>query len=187
MDNTVGEIRAFAGDYAPRGWEICNGKLLSVSEYPALFSLIGFTYGGDNRNLFALPDLRGRLVVQNGQLAGGSAFPFGRPAGQQSVTLTAGNMGEHQHDLVASTEPAVTSTAANNYLSKAQDPGNPGSDVLGYLPYKTTDTTLKVAPLNANTLTSAGNSAPHDNRQPYLPISYIIALNGVYPDFSSGQ
>lgn len=184
MDNTIGEIRAFAGDYAPRGWEICNGKLLNVSDYPALFSLIGFAYGGDGRSTFALPDLRGRLVVQNGQLTGGSTFPFAKPNGQQTVTITTGNMAEHQHDLVASKEPAVTSTASNTYLSKAQDPGNPGSDVLSYLPYNATDTTLKVATLNVNTLTSAGQGLPHDNRQPYLPISYIIALNGVYPDFS---
>lgn len=184
MDNTVGEIRAFAGDYAPRGWEICNGKLLSVSAYPALFSLIGYTYGGDGSTTFALPDLRGRLIVQNGQLTGGSTFPFARPDGKQTVTLTVSNMAEHQHSLAASKEPAITNQAANNYLSKAQDPGNPGSDVLGYLPYNTADTTLKMAPLKAGTLTSTGGNQPHDNRQPYLPISYIIALNGVYPDFS---
>ena len=183
MDIIVGEIRAFSGDYAPRNWAICDGRLLKITEYPALYSLITTSYGGDGITTFALPDLRGRLVVQNGRLAGGSVFQFAKPGGQQTVTLTSNNMAAHQHTLVASKESAVTNQAFNNYLATAQDPGNPGSDVLSYLEYKTNDATVKVVPLNGNTLNPIGGSQPHDNRQPYLGISYIIALNGIYPDF----
>lgn len=183
MEPYLGEIRAFAGNFAPVGWLQCNGTLLPISQYDALFTLIGTTYGGDGITTFALPNLQGRAAMQNGQLAGGASYPLGGAGGVETVTLTTASMPSHQHAFNVSTAAGTTNTATNNFLASVQDTGNPGSTVLAYMPYSQGDNTLVSVPLNPGTIGAGGSSQPHENMQPYLAITYIIATQGVYPSF----
>jgi microcystin-dependent protein len=183
MEPYLGEIRAFAGNFAPVGWQLCNGALLPISQYDALFTLLGTTYGGDGVSSFAVPDLRGRVALQNGQLTGGSSYPLGGAAGVESVTLTTASIASHQHAFNVSTTPATTNSATNNFLSVVQDTGNPGATVLAYIPYNSGDNTLVTIPLNQGTIGAGGGSQPHENRQPFLAITYIIATQGIFPSF----
>lgn len=177
MEPFIGEIRVFAGEYAPRGWALCNGAVLPITGNEPLFALIGTTYGGDGRTNFALPDLRGRSMVQNGQLAGGATYPLGAAGGTERVGLTSANLPAHNHNLRADTAPGTTNQPGA--LAFPQDPGTPGSTVLAYLPYNSADNTLRQVTLNNNTLLSSGGTQTHENRQPYVVINYIIALEGV--------
>lgn len=182
MEPYIGEIRAFAGNFVPKGWLQCDGTLLQVSQYAALYSLLGTTYGGDGRNTFGLPDLRGRLIIQKGQLPGGSFYPLGQKKGEESVTLTTATMASHNHDFIVGTVPAATNLPNGNYLTKARDNNDSNAEVRSYLPLDTNDdTTQRKVPLNTNALTTEGGSQPHENRQPYLCVTYIIATVGVFP------
>lgn len=165
---TIGEIRIFAGNFAPANWAFCHGQLLSISEYDALFSLIGTIYGGDGRSTFALPDLRGRLPMHQGTGTGLSTRVIGQKAGTETVTLTANQMPSHTHAALVSSETATTST--------------PGAAVtLGI-----TDVDLYIAEspsgfMSGTTISSAGGNQAHDNMQPYLALNFIISLYGLYP------
>jgi len=159
----VGEIRMFAGNFAPQSWMFCEGQLLAIAENDTLFNLIGTTYGGDGQTTFALPDLRGRLPVHTGQ-----GHVIGELAGTEEVTLTATQLPVH-------TQPLMTAPAT------AVDP-NP----LGKVPAQTRATDLYVADppdvfLAASTVTSRGGSQPHDNVMPFLCVSFIISLFGIFP------
>lgn len=183
MDPYLGEMRAFAGDYAPQYWLLCDGSLLSIADYSDLFSVLGFTYGGNGSTTFALPDLRGRLLVQNGQLQGGSNYPFAKPGGQETVVLNSSNMPAHTHSVNVSASPATTSRPLGNWLATPVDDGNADdSTVLAYMPANSADKTLQTVALAAATISPSGitNSA-HDNRQPFLVINYIICARGVFP------
>jgi microcystin-dependent protein len=164
----VGEIRWVAFNYAPVGWAECNGQLLAIAENEALFSLIGTTYGGDGKTTFALPDMRGRVAVGTGQGAGLSNRTPGEKGGQEKVTLTTAEMPAHRHTL------AVDSGAANSK--------GPAGNVLADSPsaaiYSTTapNTTLKSSSIGLQ-----GGGQPHENMQPYLGMTCIIALNGIFP------
>jgi microcystin-dependent protein len=185
MDPMLGEVRIFAGNYAPDGWALCDGSLLIVSANQYLFSLIGKAYGGDGINTFALPDLRGRLLVQTGQGSGLSSYPFAAKGGQEKVSLSVAETPVHRHAFTVGAEAATTNQPAGNFLAAPVDTGNPGNSVLAYLPYQEGDATLEIVPLGPATLVPSGSAQPlaHENRQPYLPISYIIAIRGVYPAF----
>jgi microcystin-dependent protein len=168
-DPYIGEIRMFGGNFAPVGWSFCNGQLLSISEYTALFQLIGTTYGGDGVSTFALPDLRGRLPISQGTGQGGS-YALGQAAGTETVTLTTAQMPAHAHSFVGSTAEVEVATPANGVFATSADtpfyaPYNPG----------------KGATLNAAVVGSAGGSQPHDNMMPSLCVTFIIALEGIYP------
>ncbi|TMA94318.1 MAG: phage tail protein [Deltaproteobacteria bacterium] len=159
----VGEIRMFAGNFAPQGWMFCEGQLLAIAENDTLFNLIGTTYGGDGQTTFALPDLRGRLPVHTGQ-----GHVIGELAGTEEVTLTAAQLPVHTHPLMAAPGVAV-------------DP-NP----LGKVPAQTRATDLYVADppdvtLAASAVSSRGSSQPHGNVMPFLCVSFIISLFGVFP------
>ncbi len=171
-DPYIGEIRMFGGNFAPAGWALCNGQLLSISEYSALFSLIGTTYGGDGQNTFALPNLQGRIPIHAGRSPGLSPRVLGEMGGVESVTLTSGQAAAHSHTFSGSTDTAEASDPAGNVLAAA-----PGISLF-----------LKaqpVRPLGPETITaSAGGNQPHQNMQPYLCVSFIIALEGVYPSRS---
>jgi microcystin-dependent protein len=164
----VGEIRMFAGNFAPAGWMFCEGQLLPISENETLFQLIGTTYGGDGEQTFALPNLQSRVPVHMGTGPSGVTYQIGESAGVESVTLTVQQIPAHNHPLLAANAPAAEPTPGNN-LS-----GAPTTKRIYASP------TASVA-LAANMMAPAGGSQPHDNLQPYLCINYIISLFGNFP------
>lgn len=167
----LGEIMIFAGNFAPKGYAFCNGKLLSISQNQALYSILGTTYGGDGVNTFALPDLRGRAPLSSGQGQGLSNRPLGQSSGEETHTLVVNELPMHLHTFNAANTAGDQPTPAGNFLANDSSGGTPI-----YNPQPSTGTTAA-----GSAIGQAGNSMPHDNRQPYLAISYVIALNGVYP------
>lgn len=161
----VGEIRMFAGNFAPAGWMFCEGQLLPISEYETLFNLIGTTYGGDGQSTFALPDLRGRVPLHFG-----NGFTLAETGGVETVTLTVSQIPAHSHPLLISTIAATTSDPTGNVLASAP--------LATTLPYGTDAPLSTLAP---NTVGSTGGSQPHDNFQPYLCVDFIISLFGIFP------
>lgn len=194
MGPILGEIRAFAGNFAPYpDWKLCDGSLLSISANTALFSLLGTMYGGDGKTNFALPDLRGRCAIGWGAGPGLTARALGEKSGTENVTLIATQIPAHAHTLggtVPVTIPGIpaaanataTSPVGNIPAGVKDDSGTPlnayapASAATGTMATGTTAT----ATLSGNTGT-AGSSQPHPNMQPYLAITYIIAVNGIYP------
>jgi len=158
----VGEIRMFAGNFAPAGWMFCEGQLLPIDQYQTLFTLIGTTYGGDGQSTFALPDLRGRLPLHFG-----NGFTLAETGGVEEVTLTVSQIPAHSHTMLASTDIATASSAAGNVT---------GQDAAKI--YRLGNPTVF---LNANSMSSTGGSQPHSNFQPYLCVDFIISLFGVFP------
>jgi microcystin-dependent protein len=167
-DPYLGEIRLFGGTFPPLGWAMCNGQLLSIADNSALFNLLGTTYGGDGVTTFGLPNLQGRLPLHQGQLSGGGTYVTGQSAGSETVTLTGNQIAAHSHLLFTGgaanqTNPATNLVGAptfNHYLP-------PGSG--GPLAF------------NAGSIKPSGGGQPHDNVMPFLVVSFIIALEGVYP------
>jgi microcystin-dependent protein len=159
----VGEIRMFGGNFAPAGWMFCEGQLLPISENETLFQLIGTTYGGDGQSTFALPDLRGRLPIHQG-----NGFTLAETGGAESITLTVSQIAAHTHPFLASLNSGSQGNAQNNVT--AQSPS-----VALYIEDVT------AANLNAQAMTSVGGSQPHTNLQPYLCVSFIISLFGIFP------
>jgi len=168
MDPYVGEIRLFAGTYAPRGWMLCEGQTLQVMENQVLFTVIGNMYGGDGRTTFKLPDLRGRAPVHQGTGPGLTPRAIGSTAGDATVTLTYSQMPVHTHDAqsagtvndespIGKVWGTVGSKSAKIYSSKLDTPMNPAL------------------------IASVGGNQAHNNMQPYLGLNFIIALEGVYP------
>jgi microcystin-dependent protein len=168
-DPFIGEIRMFAGNFAPRGWAFCNGQILPIAQNTALFSLLGTTYGGDGRTTFALPDLRDRIPVGFGEGPGLTPRTLGESGGAAAVTLAANQIPSHTHALRAA--------------SGTPSSGAPSGEVVlapttGGKIYR--DATSPVA-MSAGTIGPAGGSQPHNNLQPYLAVNYIIALQGIFP------
>lgn len=163
----VGEIRMFAGNFAPRGWAFCDGQLLAVSQNDALFSLLGTIYGGDGRTTFGLPDLRGRIPIHAGTGPGLSPRRLGAKGGAEKVTLTVNQLPSHGHTLQASTALATQESPADNVT--AQPTGAIYSNIGPFVG------------LNANAMSKVGGSRSHTNEMPFLCIHFIIALVGIYP------
>lgn len=159
----IGEIRLFAGNFAPVGWAFCEGQLLPINQYDTLFVLIGTIYGGDGQTTFALPDLRGRVPLHYG-----SGTTIGEKFGLESVALTSAQMPGHSHTALAGTASQVS----------------PGSAVFG----QASDPLYAPAPptvgMDPGALGIAGGSQPHENRQPYLALNFIIATEGIFPSQS---
>jgi microcystin-dependent protein len=174
----LGEIRVFGGNFAPLGWAYCSGQILLISQNSALFTLIGTTYGGNGTTTFALPDLRGRVVVGQGDGPSTSARVVGEAGGTETVTLTANQMPTHSHAVTAYDTLATSSAPSGLALAKAP-PANPSQDSLFYL--NAGVGSPNTAALPADTLSVAGGSQPHENMAPFLALSYIIALEGVFP------
>jgi microcystin-dependent protein len=168
----VGQIVAVAFNFAPENWALCNGQLIPITEYSTLYNLIGTTYGGDGQTTFGLPDLRGRAPVHMGQGTGLSSYVIGQFGGQEAVTLTAAQNASHTHAVNASSQAGTTSTPSNA-VSLATASAAP---LPVYAPPGTTVVSMAPAAIG-----SSGSGQPHDNRQPYLAINYIIALYGEYP------
>lgn len=181
-DPCVGEIRMFAGNYAPQGWAFCDGSTKSIMDYQGLYSLIGTTYGGDGRTTFNVPDLRGRLPVGVGALTGGSNYVLAQTGGQEAVTLTEAQMPAHSHQLTASTAPATTGNPAWNLLATSVNSSQSTFPDAWYLPVG--KPVCAPQSLTPTAVASEGGSAPHANIMPCSPLNFIIALTGYYPDFS---
>lgn len=164
-DPYIGEIRMFGGNFAPIGWMFCNGQLLSISAYEALFNLIGTTYGGDGQTTFALPDLQGRLPIHQSP-----SHVLGQAAGTEFVTLTSSQLPAHDHAVRASSAEAETANPTGAAFASNPDTpfygaANPG----------------KAANLSGAVVAASGGGQPHGNIQPYLCVSFIIAVEGIYP------
>ena len=167
----IGEIRIFAGSFAPAGWAFCDGQLMPISENDALFVLLGTTYGGDGQETFGLPDLRGRVPINAGQGSGLTNRIIGEAAGVEQVTLTTQQMPVHNHPLLVSTQQGQQT--------------DPSGDVVGSNPtVQLFRPGAATAPFDASAMTPVGGSQPHTNMQPYLVMNYIISLFGVFPQGS---
>ncbi len=159
----IGEIRMFAGNFAPAGWMFCEGQLLPISENETLFNLIGTTYGGDGQSTFALPDLRGRLPLHQG-----NGFTLAETGGVEEITLTVSQIPVHNHAMLASTSPGTQNGPNNNLPASSPSVTLYTADV--------TDSSL-----SPNAVGSVGGSQPHNNFQPYLCVDFIISLFGIFP------
>jgi len=169
-DPYVGEIMMFAGNFAPQGWALCDGQLLSIAQNTALFSLLGTYYGGDGQTTFALPDLRGRLPMHTGSGPGPGLSPrsLGEQGGSEAVTLISTQMPAHTHSLQVDSANGTTASPGGALL--ARDPsGTPAYGVNA------------TGALSPQAIASAGGSQPHQNMPPFLAINYCISLYGVYP------
>ncbi len=163
----VGELRIFAGNFAPAGWMFCEGQLLPISENETLFQLIGTTYGGDGQSTFALPDLRGRLPIHQGS-GGGSTYTIAETGGVEEVTLSISQIPSHSHPLLGASGNGTQANPKNNVLAS--------STLVKLYSGEAADTAL-----SASAVTSIGGNLPHTNLQPYLCLNYIISLFGIFP------
>ena len=172
-DPFYGEIRMFGGNFAPRNWAFCSGELLSVAQNNALFSLLGTSYGGDGRTNFGLPDMRGRLPVNQGQGPGLSPYPLGYKPGVENVILSINELPAHTHNLQASADGATSSNPGNDVLASHTD---------GDFPYTDPPSDQsRYQTMNSETVASTGENRSHTNMMPYQCVSFIICLLGLYP------
>lgn len=164
----IGQITLFAGNFAPRGWALCQGQILSIAQNTALFSILGTTYGGNGQTTFALPDLRSRVAVGQGQGPGLSSYALGQQGGTESVTLTINQLAAHNHPYtpVAFSDTGTQTRPNGGYLATQDNLYSP-----------TTDQTA----MGAQTTGPAGGGQPHDNIEPYTTLNYIICTEGIYP------
>lgn len=174
MEGYLAEIRAFAGNFAPRGWLFCDGSLRSIQQNPALFSLLGTIYGGDGQTTFGIPDLRSRLAVGAGNGPGLSSVQSGQMAGSENVTLTTANLPAHGHAMNASSDAASVGTPAGNSLGVSERGGMTMPFVAG---------NTNQVPMGSRT-GSVGSGNAVNNMQPYLGMNYIICAEGIYPSRS---
>lgn len=165
----LGEIRIFAGNFAPKGWALCNGQLLAISSNTALFAIIGTYYGGNGTSTFALPNLQSRVAIHQGQGTGLSPYNVGQIGGTETITLNSQQMPRHNHNVNTFNGPGGTIHPANAIL------GSTSSDK----PYFTGASDGST--LNPNAVSFAGNSQPHENIQPYQCVTFIIATQGIFP------
>ena len=174
----LGAIAMFAGNFAPRGWAFCQGQILSIAQNTALFSILGTTYGGNGQTTFALPDLRGRVAIGTGQGPGLSNYTLGQASGFENVTLTTSQLASHTH--VVSGTVNVKSSAGNSRTPVANVLANEAGGVVA--PYSTSSTDASMAAGTVSgTAAATGSNTPIPIIQPYLTISYIIALQGIFP------
>ncbi len=165
-DFYIGQIKAFGFNFAPQGWAFCDGGLLAISQYDALFTLLGTTYGGDGRTTFGLPDLRGRVQLHLGTGGGLSTRQLGQRGGQERVTLNAQDIPSHKHSVMGSDKEGTSQSPGGNV------PATNKSSIY----QENAD-----APFNENMIGNTGGNQSHNNMQPYISINWCIALFGVYP------
>jgi microcystin-dependent protein len=163
----VGEIRMFGGNFAPAGWAFCAGQLMPISENETLFQLIGTTYGGDGQETFGLPDLQGRAPLHVG-----TGFTLGQNGGVESVTITTQTTPIHNHTALTTAQPGTTNVPGNTAIFA----NTAATNITTYLPPGGPQ-----QPLLPASLTLVGGSQPHENMQPFLVISFIISLFGIFP------
>jgi microcystin-dependent protein len=168
-DPFVGQLKMFAGNFAPVGWVLCDGSLLPISQNDVLYSLLGTSYGGDGQTTFGVPDLRGRVPIAPGTDSAGNVYVAGSMGGSEGVILTGANLPPHNHTFAAANAVGTASTPGGNYLAGTPD---------GVFIYKAANPTGNQ---NAGTIGSSPGGMPHENRQPYIAVNYIIATAGIYP------
>ena len=165
----MGEIKIISWNFAPKGWAFCNGQLLPINQNQALFSILGTTYGGDGRVNFALPDFRGRIPIYQGQ-----GFIEGQAGGEEFHTLNQGEMPQHNHIANASKTAGNSQFIQVTFPSASQNiPAAVGGGI--YAPPSNLTT------LNPSSVSNVGGSQPHEDRQPFLVLNFIIALQGIFP------
>jgi microcystin-dependent protein len=170
-DQFLGEIRIFCGNFAPVQWALCDGQLLPISQNTALFSILGTYYGGNGTTNFALPNLQGAVPMDQGNGIGLSPRTIGQTGGEPSVTLNSGQLPAHAHSFQGVNALGVLSTPAGNLIAEQRT----------LVPYATPATGVAMAP---QAIGPAGGNSPHNNLQPYLVLTFIIALQGFYPNRS---
>lgn len=163
----VGEIRMFAGNFAPLGWALCDGAVKAISDFDTLFTLIGTTYGGDGESTFALPDLNGRTPIHQGRAPEGDTHVIGELGGEASVTLSIPQLPAHTHPALASSTGGTTAQANSGVWAAWADS-----------PYAADVPTTTISP---KTVVPVGGSLAHENRPPYLAVNYIISMYGIFP------
>ena len=168
MDYYLGSLLLVPYNFAPAGWALCEGQLLPIAQYTALFSLLGTTYGGDGITTFALPDLRGRVPISSGQGVGLQNYNLGQTGGAENATLGVNQLPSHNHSVNAVSSPGTASQASNHFLA---------SSTQGSV-YSAAEPTVR---LNAFTINYTGGGQPIDIRSPYLTLNWIIALTGIFP------
>lgn len=181
MDEYIGIVKIFAGNFAPRGWAFCHGQLLPIAQYNALFSILGTTYGGDGRTTFALPNLSGRAPIGMGQSPGTSHYSLGQVGGTESVTLLQTEMPAHTH--VAQDKVSASVGTSNDPVGKVPataqiqlERSGPTYPVNGYAEAVTGN-----AATGSTIINQTGGSQPHNNMQPYIGMNYIICMEGIFP------
>jgi microcystin-dependent protein len=177
MDPLLAMIFAFGSNFAPQGYLFCSGQLLAISSNTAVFSLLGTTYGGNGQTNFALPDLRGRAPIGQGQGPGLSNYVLGQAGGVESVSISISNLPAHTHQLNANTLPGSAVPGTTTYLAAGPPTGSgPNANVLNIYTANAPNTTL-----SPGSISTVGGNQPVSLLQPYLAISYIIAMNGIFP------
>jgi microcystin-dependent protein len=174
----IGQSTLFPYNFAPQNWIECQGQLLPIRQYSALFSLLGTSFGGNGTTTFAVPDLQGRVAVGMGSLPGGGVYDIGQQDGVENATVSTAQMAAHNHSLNATQNNGTVNTAAGNILSSAFVDGgfgNPSAQGNVYNPG------IPNTPLQPGSLGLAGSSLAHNNMQPFLALRYCIALSGVFP------
>lgn len=174
-DPYVGEIRMFAGNYAPQDWHFCDGSLLQISAYNVLFALIGTIYGGDGVSTFALPDLRGRLAIGQGQGAGLTNHPLGDKRGAETATLDVTQLPAHTHGVNASTAAGTQPNPQNGVWASL-------SGANQFITRAEVQSPSVIHDMNSKAIGSSGGGAAHFNVMPSFPLSFIISLQGFFPD-----
>jgi microcystin-dependent protein len=171
----LGEIRLFGGNFAPRGWVMCDGQLLSIAENDTLYVLLGTAYGGDGVNTFGVPDLRGRVPAHQGA-KNGQTYVMGQMIGAETVTLTPQQLPAHTHPMSAATTAGSVGTPTVATMLSSQGPA--GTALSAYAPYNAANEQVA---LTGGSTTPAGSSQPHENRQPYVGVNFILATAGIFP------
>jgi microcystin-dependent protein len=178
MDEYLGMVKLFAGSFAPNNWAYCDGTLLSISQYSALYAVIGTTYGGNGTTTFALPDLRSRVAVGAGKGPGLTPYQPGQAAGTEAVSLSAQQMPVHSHNTLTSQTIATTNNPATGILAQSNYPNAETGDPITSYTYAATSNG------QAANISSAGGSQPVSLMQPYLGMNYVICINGLFPSRS---
>jgi microcystin-dependent protein len=178
MDPFLGEIRMVGFNFAPTGWALCNGQTLPISQYTALFSLLGTTYGGNGTTTFNLPDLQGRVPIHQGNGSGLSPYVIGQKGGAENVTLLVNQMPTHNHLVNVNNQPGSNPDPTNGILAEGNNGARPPVLAHNYTAAAATGTLAPTA------IAASGGNLPHTNIQPYLTVNFIIALVGIFPSRS---
>lgn len=177
MDEYISVIKMFGCNFAPRGWKLCNGDIISISQYTAVFSLLGTTFGGNGQTTFALPDFRGRTPIHQGAGPGLSPYVLGQSAGTESVSILTSNLPAHTHPLMANTGAGTTGVPTNSYLSASPKNGS-GPSAVSLNTYTATAPNTNLGLLSVG---ATGSNIPVSIMQPYLAVNFAICMEGIFP------